>query len=119
VNRRLEAVRLVGAIVAYGGLASFLWLIATQIYRWFRDGEWVHIGVSDALRIGLESCCNAAGGRFGGFAQWLQAPVAWLGLHRVLEVIPASVALFVLSVAGNWLLIYGSDRLEEQRRQSP
>ncbi len=119
VNRRLEALRLAGAIVAYGGLASFLLLVATQIYRWLRDGEWVHIGVSDALLIGLGSCCDTVGGHFAGFAHWLQAPAAGLGLHKVLEVIPASVALFLVSVAGNWLLIYGSDRLEEQRRQAP
>jgi hypothetical protein len=37
--------------------------------------------------------------------------VNWLGLHKVFEVIPASLALFVLSIAGNCLFIYCRDRL--------
>jgi hypothetical protein len=40
----------------------------------------------------------------------LASPSDWLGLHKVFEVVPASLGLFLLSVAGNWLLIYGTDR---------
>jgi hypothetical protein len=120
VNRQLYAMRIGGAVVAYGGLACFLLLILTQVYRWFRDGEWVHIGISDGLAFGLAHCCDpAAGGHFAGLAQWLQAPVSWLGLHKVLEVIPASVALFLVSVLGNLVFIYGSDRLEERGPGGP
>ena len=118
MTRPWKVGRIVGAVVAYGGLACFLTLIATQLYRWLRDGEWVGIGLSDALRSGLLKCCVQPGdsGQLAKFVHWLDAPVDWLGLHKVLEVIPASVGLFLVSVAGNWLLIYGSDRLEEQQR---
>jgi len=116
--RSWKVERIVGAVVAYGGLACFLTLIATQLYRWMRDGEWVQIGLSDGLRIGLMKCCiqPSDSGHLAKFVHWLDAPVDWLGLHKVLEVIPASVGLFLLSVVGNWLLIYGSDRLAEQQR---
>jgi hypothetical protein len=106
-----------GAIVAYGCLAAFLVLIAVQIYRWFRDGEWTHIGITDGLRGMLTTCCVNEGstGSLAGLVRWLDAPTDWLGWHKVLEVIPASIGLFALSVLGNFLFIYGSDRLQDQR----
>jgi hypothetical protein len=45
---------------------------------------------------------------------WLDSPVDWLGLHKVLEVIPASLGLFALSILGNSVFIYCRDRLAER-----
>jgi hypothetical protein len=103
----------IGAMVGYGCLAAFLYLVSLQIYRWFRDGEWTHIGMGDGMRVGLLRCCvkESDTGTLASFVQWLDAPVDWLGLHRVVEVVPASLALFLLSIAGNCLFIYGRDRL--------
>lgn len=108
----IRAMSIVGAVLGYGCLALFLWLVSTQIYRWFRDGEWTHIGLIDGLRASAIACCakNGAGPRVTGFLSWLDSPVDWLGLHRVFEVIPASLALFALSIFGNCLFIYFRDR---------
>ena len=108
----------IGAVVGYGCLAAFLWLISLQLYRWFRDGEWTHIGMSNGLRAALARCCVTSDdtGRLAVLWHWLDAPVNWLGLHRVLEVVPASLALFVLSIAGNSLFIYSCDRIDEFKR---
>ncbi len=105
--------RAFGGLVGYGFVAAFLALIGLQTYRWFRQGQWTHIGMGDGLHGVLVTCCVKDGdtGRLAALAHWIEAPVDWLGLHRVLEVMPASLALFVLSVVGNWLFIYGSDRL--------
>jgi hypothetical protein len=113
----IAVLRISGAIVAYGCLAAFLVLISVQIYRWFRDGEWPHIGITDGLRAMLTSCCVGEGstGPLVLLVHWLDAPTDWLGWHKVLEVVPASIGLFSLSVLGNFLFIYGSDRLEDQR----
>jgi hypothetical protein len=110
----LRAATLIGAVTGYGCLAAFLCLISVQIYRWFRDGEWTHIGMSDGLRFGLTHCCVKDGdtGRLAALAHWLDAPVDWLGLHMVFDSIPASLALFALSIAGNSLFIYGRDKLQ-------
>jgi hypothetical protein len=104
-----------GAVVGYGCLAVFLYLISLQIYRWFRDGEWTHIGTSDGMRVALGHCCVKDGGtgRLAALVHWLDAPVDWLGLHKVLEVIPASLSLFALSILGNGIFIYCRDRLLE------
>jgi hypothetical protein len=104
----------VGALIGYGCLAGFLYLVGVQLYRWFRDGEWTHIGMADGLRVGLARCCVSEGdtSRLAAFLHWLDAPVNWLGLHKVVEVIPASLVLFAVSIAGNWLLIYCKDRLD-------
>jgi hypothetical protein len=106
----------IGALIGYGCLAAFLCLISVQIYRWFRDGEWTHLGINDGMRITLEHCCvkNDERGRVTGFLQWLDSPLDWHGLHRVFEVVPASLALFVVSIAGNCLFIYCRDRLDKR-----
>jgi len=106
----------IGAVIGYGTLAAFLWLISVQIYRWFRSGEWTHIGVSDGMRISLVHCCvkDGDGGRMAAFLRWLDSPVDWLGMHQVLDVVPASLALFAVSIAGNSLFIYCRDRLAKR-----
>ena len=111
----LKIARGAGAVVGYGGLAAFLYLISLQLYRWFREGEWTHIGMSDGLHVLLARCCvkDADTGRLAALAHWLDAPVDWLGLHKVLEVVPASLALFAASILGNAIFIYCRDRIEE------
>jgi hypothetical protein len=120
VKLRDAALRLfcaVGALIGYGCLAIFLYLVGLQSYRWFRDGEWTPVGTNDGLRIALLRCCvkDADTGRLATVVQWLDAPVNWLGLHKVFEVVPASLTLFAVSIAGNCLFIYCRDRLAAQR----
>jgi hypothetical protein len=107
-----------GAIVGYGCLAAFLALVGYQTYRWFQDGEWTHVGVNDGMRATLARLGGPDNltGRLAGLAHWLDAPVTWLGLHRVLNVLPASLALFAISILGNCLFIYTSDHLRDMRR---
>lgn len=110
-----KAARTVGAVVGYGFLTVFLGLVGYQVYRWFRDGEWTHLGIVDGLHALLARCCVADGdtGRLSALLHWLDTPADWLGLHKVLEVMPASLALFALSVAGNSVFIYCRDRIAE------
>jgi hypothetical protein len=109
----LRATGIVGAIIGYGCLAAFLFLVGMQLYSWFRQGEWTHVGMGDGIRVGLMRCCvrDAGSGFFAGFLQWWDSPVSWLGLHKVFEVIPASLALFAVSIAGNSVFIYCRDRV--------
>ena len=103
----LRLLSVTGAVIGYGCLIAFLYVVGLQTYRWFHQGEWTHIGLDDGLRIGLAHCCvkNGATGRLVDFMNWIDAPVNWLGLHKVFEVIPASLALFAVSIAGNCLFI--------------
>jgi hypothetical protein len=114
----VAVLRTSGAILAYVCLAAFVMLISVQLYRWFREGEWTHIGITDGLRGMLSSCCVSDGstGPLALFVRWLDAPTDWLGWHKLLEVIPASIGLFALSMLGNFLFIYATDRLQDQRR---
>jgi hypothetical protein len=116
----LRATSVVGAAIGYGCLAAFLYLVGVQLLRWFRQGEWTHIGVGDGLRISLTHCClNEDGsGRIAGFLHWWDSPVSWLGLHKVFEVVPASLALFAVSIVGNSLFIYCRDRLQSRNASS-
>jgi hypothetical protein len=112
----LKVMGAIGALIGYGCLIAFLYLIGLQSYRWFREGEWTHIGMNDGLRVGLVHCCLKDGdsGRLAAFMRWLDAPVDWLGLHKVFDVIPASLALFAISIAGNCLFFYCRDRLDRR-----
>jgi FPC/CPF motif-containing protein YcgG len=114
----LRVARILGAVAGYGCIAAFLSLISAQIYRWLRDGQWTHVGVSDGLSAALTRCCVNDGdtGRLAALVRWLDAPVDWLGLHRVLELLPASLALFALAILGNSLFIYCCDRLDQRQR---
>jgi len=112
----LRLISAVGAVIGYGCLIGFLYLVGLQSYLWFRDGEWTHIGMIDGLRMSLVHCCVKDGdtGRFAAFMHWLVAPVNWLGMHKVFEVVPASLAVFAMSIAGNCLFIYCRDRLDKR-----
>jgi hypothetical protein len=112
----LRLISAVGAVIGYGCLIAFLFLVGLQCYLWFRDGEWTHIGMTDGLRVGLVHCCVKDGdtGRLAAFIHWLVAPVNWLGMHKVFEVVPASLAVFAVSIAGNCLFIYCRDRLDRR-----
>ncbi len=111
---RAMLLRACGAVIAYGCLTAFLCLISIQVYRWLKDGEWTHIGITDGLRTVLVSCCvrDADTGLSAHLVHWIDTPTDWFGWHKVLEVIPASIGLFALSIAGNFLFVYGTDRLQ-------
>lgn len=90
-----------------------------QVNRWFRQGEWTHIGMGDGIKVGLLRCCvkDDGTGHFVGYLQWWDSPVTWLGLHKVFEVVPASLALFAVSIVGNSVFIYCSDRLARKTQE--
>ena len=113
MNAKISAriLRIAGGLIAYTAFAAFLLAIAMQTYRWLREGEWPHIGVSDGLRalLAYAGVDDGGSGRLAELARWLDTPTDWLGWHEVLDVIPASVALFLVSMLGNFLHVYGGD----------
>lgn len=110
--------RAAGALVAYGALALFLALIGMQVYHWIRQGEWTHIGFAEGLRAVLAGCCvkDGDGGLLAALVHWIDAPVDWLGLHKVFEVLPASLILFAVSILGNSVFVYCCDRMDAVER---
>src|SRR6202041_3765032 len=73
-----------GTLVGYGCLLSFLYLVGMQTYRWFREGEWMHIGMGDGIRFGLVHCCvkDGGSGRLAGFLPRGGAPGAPFGVAQ-------------------------------------
>jgi len=113
----LRIARAVGGVIGYGCFGAFLVLLTYQVYRWFKDGDWTHIGLTDGLRAALDSSGGlAATGRLSDLSHWLDAPVDWLGLHKLLEVLPTSLVLFAISILGNAVYLYASDRLRVEGR---
>ena len=108
----------VGGVIGYGCLAAFLGLLGMQAYWWFKEGEWKHVSLGDGIRAVLDRMhiADDAPGRLARLYHWLEAPVNWLGLHKVIEILPASLALFAVAIFGNFILVYATDRLRETRR---
>jgi hypothetical protein len=114
----LVLIRSISAVVAFSAFVLFLGLIGMQMFRWFRDGEWSRISISDGLLSIVSGCCarDDGAGTMVALARWLEAPQSWIGWHRVLEVMPASIGLFLISVLANFVYVYCSDRLDQQPR---
>jgi hypothetical protein len=114
----LILLRALAAILAFGSFAWCLGLIGEQLYRWARDGAWPGISTSDGLISLVTSCCVRAdgAGRMADIGRWLESPASWIGLHRVIELVPASISLFLLSVCANFIYIYCSDQLAVKPR---
>jgi len=112
--------RIGGFAIAYGSLLLAAAVVVYQCYRWLHDGQWDHIGVGDGLRsvLAVSGVREDGGGRLAQMARWLAVPTDWLGWHEVLETIPASVALFLLAVLGNFAYIFGSDALRRRSGES-
>jgi hypothetical protein len=117
LDARAIVLRGLGAVIAYGCLAAFLCLVSVQVYRWLRDGEWTHIGITDGLRAVLVNCCvrDEDSGLGARIVHWIDTPTDWFGWHKILEVVPATIGLFTLSILGNFLFVYGTDRLQSPR----
>jgi len=115
VKTRALLLRVFGAILAYGCLAAFIGVVGVQLYRWLREGQWTSIGVSDGMLALLHQCGvkDGGAGRLARLAHWLATPDDWLGWHKILAAIPASLGLFALSVIGNFAFVYGGDRLND------
>ncbi len=114
-----KALRIGGFMVAYGAWLASAAVVAYQAYRWLREGQWTPIGVSDGLRSAFAAIGAGEHGRLAQFAHWLADPTDWIGWHRALELTPASVALFLLAILGNFAYVYGSDSLKEHREEEP
>ena len=107
-----------GGVVGYGCLAASLSLVGLQSMGGSRRENGRTSVCGDAIRAVLDRMHipDDATGRLAGLSHWLDAPVNWLGLHKVIEVLPASLALFSVAILGNFLLVYGADRLRDVRR---
>ena len=64
-----------------GGMGLFVW----QIYAWLKSSLWPSVSVIDALRwMGVS---------------WAVAPHDWLGLHKLLNLVPLALTLFIVGLA--------------------
>ncbi len=71
-----------------GGWVIVLGLIVFgfQIYEYLRTGSWLSVSVISTL-----AWCGIA-----PIANWAAVPNDWIGLHRILSMIPTSLALIVV-----------------------
>jgi len=82
-NRRAEVEN---AMLQVWGLffTGALFIFGYQLFQWLRHGDWKSISVITGLRW-LES-------------SWAVYPREWLGVHKLLDFIPLSIALILLGL---------------------
>ncbi|GEM_PF-3070994 len=72
-------------ILIYGGVVvSGFWVFGKQCYTYLRYGEWVPRSVIDLMEM-FE-------------VRWAMSPDDWIGLHKVLDWTPMSVALILTGI---------------------
>ena len=77
------------AVVALVNLAGFGFLFAAtasvmlQIYLWLFTGQWLNLSLVGVLAL--------MHGAFPHAATWAAEPSTWIGLHRLLDLVPTWV----------------------------
>ena len=79
-----------GCLVAAGLLLAGPCFFVWQCYHWMRDGAWWPVSLLTAL----------AWAGVGG--TWILFPTDWLGLHKLLDGIPLSIALVAAGIFVLW-----------------
>lgn len=72
----------IGPLFVTSGIGFFIY----QIYSWLRNGEWVQYSLIWALSY-VES-----------IQSWSYYPTEWIGVHKILDIIPFSIFLIAIGV---------------------
>lgn len=94
----------IGQGFAFAGLGGGAALLSWQIYTWLKTGEWPPISTPDGLFIAW-AFLFADGSAAPHFVQWLIAPETWIGVHKILDAIPAALTLFLVGIGGLMLFV--------------
>lgn len=83
------------SVVITSSLVVCFGIIAIQVVIWLKDGYWPSVGVAKGL-LYLRSLFYSSPPGDGSFAAWLSDPQSWLGLHKLLEFLPASLGVVIV-----------------------
>ena len=84
-------------ILALGVLAA-IGIVGWQIYSYLKFSEWHSLSVISALRW-----CDI---------EWARSPSNWVGVHKILNEFPLSLASFVIGMAPVGLWLWWDERSE-------
>ncbi len=79
INRLLDVLF---AVIAFGLFICGISILAYQIFLYAKNGIWLHISIANSYD-----------------SNWLQ--VNWIGIHYILDWVPASVACFAIA----WIVL--------------
>lgn len=85
---------LAGRAVLISGVLSGLGLIAVQVIKYLKIGQWESYSILSAIAW-----------LRGDSENWIRAPSDWVGFHRVCEYIPLSFTLIVAGFGIGFVLI--------------
>lgn len=73
--------------VAILSILASVGIVIYQTYEWLRYGDWIKISVLQLLSFSEE------------LQSWIYYPTEWVGVHKIFELIPLSLALFLIGIA--------------------
>lgn len=85
-----EQVTQAGVVVASACIIGGIGTLGYQAYTYLRLGEWHGLSIINALRWAK--------------LDWAYLPQEWLGLHRILDAIPLSMALILFGFASLFIV---------------
>ncbi len=83
VNKYLENIKAIFLMLASVLIISGIGVLGYQIYYWFRYGEWFPMSTLYFLYDHWD---------------WANIPTEWIGLHKVIDSTPLSLALSLLGI---------------------
>jgi len=90
-------------LAVFGVILAGLAVPALQIYGWLRYGNWTPFSIIDSLRLVAELFADPESPPTR-LAAWLESPSSWIGLHKLLSFLHASIGLWAVALGGAYLL---------------
>ena len=83
MDRIDRLVLMVVKLAGFGLMLVALLSVLLQVYIWLWSGEWLNLSLASILAIFTKSLPTASA--------WASSPSSWIGLHRLLDNIPAAL----------------------------
>lgn len=85
-------------LIAGSAILAGLAIPAWQVFVWLRDGEWVPFSIIDSLRP-ISAFFSRFDSSWTAFDAWLATPASWIGVHKLLSFLHASVGCWAAAMA--------------------
>lgn len=98
----IQALLIAGLLFILAAVLGSLLVLGWQVYQYLQVGIWFPIGTAHGIAYVLDLPANS----------WWNRPASWIGLHAVLQFVPASLAVLVSASTFGGLLNMCAERLQ-------
>ena len=100
-------------LIAGSAILAGLAIPAWQVFVWLRDGVWFPFSIIDSMRL-IRAFVSGSDSTWTAFDAWLVTPTNWIGIHKLLSFLHATVGFWAVATAAALTLQESS---EEPRKK--